>query len=734
MDFFKVESLGFRDSPIPLKRFFLEFFCETCINLFIFSRYLNKKKEKLKVKKLILLLLAGSLLFSCVNTRIIKKVQVQKKPMKGRVIDPNFMDLTVRPADDFFQFVNGIWLKNNPVPADQTRWGSFNILGENNLKQVRTIVVEASKKNNSPDGSNIQKIGNFFLSGMDSARIEELGIKPIQQRLDQIESIKDQADLQNIIAKFHKSGMNVVFDFFGEQDKKNSTMVIPWLYQGGLGLPSKGYYTKEDQRSENIRNEYLDHISKMFVLLGCAAEKSDENAIVVLNIEKKLADISMTRVELRNPKDTYNIMTLSDLDQHSPNFDWQKYFIEIGLSEPEKINVAQPIFFQGISDLLLNFSIDEWKIYLKWHLLNNTASYLNSDFVNQNFAFYGVILSGMEKMQPRWKRCLGATESSLGEALGQLYVEKYFPPQAKSRALEMVDNIKNSFGQRITDLDWMSAETKEKAMEKLESFNVKIGYPDEWEDYSTLEINSDSYLENIFRADKFHFEKDLKEINKPVNRKKWGMTPQTVNAYYNPSLNEIVFPAAILQPPFFDFLADDAVNYGAIGAVIGHEMTHGFDDMGRQFDKNGNMIDWWTKEDEKKFNQRTELLVEQGNNFVSIDTFHVNGKLTLGENIADLGGTVIAFQALENVLKQKPKQPKIDGFTQEQRFFLAWANVWRSNIRPKAQIMRLKTDPHSPADFRGNVPLKNHDGFYKAFNVKTGDKMYIPVEKRARIW
>ncbi|GAB4380033.1 MAG: M13 family metallopeptidase [Calditrichia bacterium] len=657
-----------------------------------------------------------------------------KKGTQEKPIDPSNMDLTVRPGEDFYRFANGNWLKNNPIPAEYSRWGSFEILLEKNLKDLRTIFEEAAAQNDAPRGSNIQKIGDFYITGMDSEKIEEQGIQPLQEQFEKIAALKSKPDLQGLIAYFHTIGVNPGFHLFSAQDKKNSEMVIAWLYQGGLGLPDRDYYVKDDDRSREIRREYRKHVARMFMLMGDTTENADRLAETVMQMETRLAKASMTRLELRDPQKTYHPMSLRELDRLTPAFNWASYFREVGVQATEKINVAQPEFFKEAAKMIRDISLDDWKTYLRWHLIHNAAPYLNSEFVNENFRFYGTFLSGTEKLQPRWKRVLRETSSSLGEIVGQMYVERYFPPRAKTRMVELVNNLKTAFANRIKNVEWMTEESKQRALEKLAAFGVKIGYPDEWIDYSTLEIQRDSYVMNVLRATRFEVRRDLNKIGKPVDRTEWGMTPQTVNAYYHPFLNEIVFPAAILQPPFFNFEADDAVNYGAIGVVIGHEMTHGFDDQGRQFDAQGNLNDWWNKEDEERFKTRAEILVRQYNEFVPVDTFHVNGKLTLGENIADLGGLNIAYDAFQMAKAKNPQTGKIDGFTPEQRFFLSYAQIWRNNIRPENLKLRLKTDVHSPGEFRANGPLMNMPAFYASFDIKEGDPMYRPESQRAQIW
>ncbi len=650
-----------------------------------------------------------------------------------KAFDPAGMDLTIRPGDDFYQYVNGNWQKNNPIPSAYSQWGSFTILFDENFQKLKSIMEEAASRTDAEKGSNVQKIGDFYASGMDTNKINSEGVSGLQEELDLIANIKTQEDIEKIISRFHQYGIGALFFIFKEQDPQRSDMVTVWLYQGGYGLPDRDYYVLNDGHSKEIRAAYLKHLTRMFELMGDSPEIAGKSAQTVMKIETALAQSAMTNVEERDPQATCNRMNVAGLQKIAKGYDWPGYFEAIGLARIDTFNVAQPKFFTQVGKMIGKVKPAEWQTYLKWHLIHATASKLDTNFVNENFAFYGKFLNGTPELMPRWKRVLNSTSNSLDEVVGQIYVEKYFPPEAKTRALELVENLKLAFGERIKNLDWMSPETKEKALEKLGTFAVKIGYPDKWQDFSGLEISRDSYVRNTLNADHFKFARDMAKVGKPVDRTEWFIPPQMVNAFYNPPLNEIVFPAAILQPPFFNFEADDAINYGGIGMVIGHEMTHGFDDQGRQYDKDGNLNAWWTKTDEEEFNKRTEVLVRQFDQFVPVDTFHVNGKLTLGENIADLGGMLIAYDALQKAIAGK-KVKAIDGFTPEQRFFLSQAQIWRSNIRDEYAKLLVKTDPHSPAKFRVNGPVSNIDAFYTAFNIQPTDKLYLAPESRARIW
>ncbi len=650
-----------------------------------------------------------------------------------KAFDPAGMDLSVRPGDDFYKYVNGNWQKNNPVPPAYSEWGSFTILFDENLQKLKSIMEEAAAKTDAEKGSNVQKIGDFYASGMDTNKINSEGVRGLQEELDLINNIKTKQDVEAVIARLHQYGIGPLFSIFKEQDPQKSDMVTIWLYQGGYGLPDRDYYLQDDGRSQEIRAAYTKHVTNMFELMGESPEVAARSTQTVLKIETNLAQSAMTNIEERDPKATCNRMNIAGLQKIAKGYDWPGYFTAIGLSRIDTFNVAQPKFFAKVGQLIRTIAPEDWKPYLKWHLIHATASKLDTNFVNENFEFYGKFLNGSQELMPRWKRVLNSTSNSLDEIVGQIYVEKYFPPEAKTRALELVENLKVAFGERIRNLDWMSPETKEKALAKLGTFAVKIGYPDKWQDFSGLEVTRDSYVRNTLNADHFKFVRDMAKVGKPVDRTEWFIPPQMVNAFYNPPLNEIVFPAAILQPPFFNFKADDAVNYGGIGMVIGHEMTHGFDDQGRQYDKDGNLKDWWTKADEEEFNRRAEVLINQFNQFVPVDTFHVNGKLTLGENIADLGGMLIAYDAMQKALEGK-KVKTIDGFTPQQRFFLAQAQIWRENSRDEYTKLLVKTDPHSPAKFRVNGPDANIDVFYEIFNIQPTDKMFVAPENRAKIW
>ena len=675
-------------------------------------------------------LLAGALIVTMM-------ISCGNKKNKQKVIQPinsANLDVTVKPGDNFYQYANGGWLKNNPIPADKSRFGAFEELEETNSSQLRGIMDEASADKNAKPGSIIQKIGDFYSSGMDTAKIEKDGIKAIQAELDQIDAIKTIADFQKQIALNHSKGLPGLFYFFAAQDEKNSENMIAQLYQGGLGLPDRDYYVSDDNRSKEIRAEYQKHLVRSFELIGQPNADAVKSAEIVLKIETDLAKVSSTRLALRDPVSNYNKNNLAGLKKIAPKLDWDLYFSNLGLLHTKDINVGQPKFITEMAKMTTTVPIEQWKIYLKWNLVRSASSSLSSAFEKEHFAFYGTVLSGIKEMKPRWKRVVDETSSSLGEAVGQLYVEKFFPPKAKERMVKLVSNLKAALKERIQNLTWMSEATKKEAEIKLEKINVKVGYPDKWIDYTNLTVSKDSYFVNVMNANHFAFKRDLDKIGKPVDRTEWGMTPQTVNAYYSPNMNEIVFPAGILQPPFFYIDGDDAVNYGAIGVVIGHEMTHGFDDQGRMYDKDGNLRDWWTKADATNFKNQTKVLIDQFSNFKVLNSLTVDGKLTIGENIADLGGVNVSYTALQKALQGKDMNEKIDGFTLSQRFFLSYAQVWRNNIRDKELMRRLKEDVHSPGIARVNGIVYNIPAFYSAFNIQPTDKQFKPVEKRANIW
>ena len=641
------------------------------------------------------------------------------------------LDRSVSPCDNFFQFASGTWLKKNPIPPAETRWGAFNELADRNQAIERRILEKAAADRTAKPGTNLQKVGDFYAAAMDSAAIEAAGLKYLQPRLNEINAISDLAGLQRYLADPASYGTGWYGLGVG-QDSKNSTQYAVRMGQGGLTLPDRDYYLKDDARSKAIRAAYQTYQVNVFRLLGDDATAAANNAAAVTRIEKRLATISRTRVALRDRLSNYNKMTVAEATAAYPSLNLPLVLRENGLADAQDIIVGQPEFLKEVSAMFTEEPLPDQKQYLRWHLVSGVTSALPKAFGDESFKF-SQVLTGAKQQQPRWKRSLRATDGALGEAFGQLYVDEAFSPAAKARAKQMVENLRLAYAERIQATDWMSAATKAEALKKLNAFAVKIGYPDKWKDYSALKITRASALQNLFATAEWASKDNTSHFGKPIDRGEWGMTPPTVNAYYNSSMNEIVFPAGILQPPFYDPKADDAVNYGGIGAVIGHEMTHGFDDQGRKSDASGNLRDWWTKEDGEKFMTKAAVVGKQYDAFTPLDSVHVNGQLTMGENLADLGGLTIAHQAFQKTAQAKTGKP-IDGFTPEQRFFLGYAQIWRSNQRPEALRQQIMTDPHSPGQFRTNGPLQNLPEFHRAFGCKEGDKMVRAVADRAKIW
>ena len=652
--------------------------------------------------------------------------------VKKKFIDRANMDLTVKPGDNFFLYTNGTWLKNTPMPASKTRWGSFDMLAEESSQALKGLLEDAAK--NPMKNDLMKRVGDFYASAMDSMAIEKLGAQPIKPYLDAIADLKTKEEVIDHMSYLRsKSIAGPLYRIGVAQDSKDVSKYIISIAQGGTTLPDRDYYLKNDSRSVNIRKEYANYIVKLFTLTGSDNATATANAATIIDLETKLANAQMSRVEMRDPVKLYNKFPIAELGAKTPNIDWNKTLSQLGYkTKQEAVIVSNPKFMVFADSLLAAVPVNDWKIYLQWGVMKGAAQYLSTDFVKANFAF-NQVMTGQKEQTPRWQRMSGLIDGQLGELLGQLYVEKYFNEAAKARMLELVNNLQSAFDARIKRLDWMSAETKTKALGKLHAFTKKIGFPDKWKNYDGLVIDRKDFLGNILRANQWAYQDNINRLGKPVDKTEWGMTPPTVNAYYRPNANEIVFPAAILRSPFFDFAADDAVNYGGIGAVIGHEMTHGFDDQGRQFAADGNLNDWWTKADADEFKKRADEVVSQYNGYTVLDTLHVNGRLTLGENLADLGGLSIAYEAFKNT-KQGKSNTMIDGFTPDQRFFLNWAQVWRSNILPEAAAQRILTDNHAPGMYRANGPLTNMEAFYKAFDVKPGDKMYKVPETRTKIW
>jgi putative endopeptidase len=648
-------------------------------------------------------------------------------------LDRANMDTTYGACQNFYLYANGGWLKNNPVPAAYSTWSSFNELTERNQTQLREVLDRSAREAETTSDPNTRKLGRFYGTCMDSTAIEAAGIRPIQADLQRIAAISTRAQLQAEFARAYLGGApGAPFGFGPTQDPRNASQNIANVSQGGLGLPNRDYYFKNDSASVALRARYLDHVAAMFALLGQAPAAARADAQRVLALETALAGASMTPVQLRNPNAQVNPMTLAELDRAAPGFSWSGYVRALGLANVTSLNVSQPEFMKQVGKEVAERPLDDWKAYMRWRLVNGASSWLPSRFVQQQFRFTSA-LTGAREMQPRWRRCLRMADGVLGDALGREYVKTAFTPEAKTAMMEMVHNLRAVFGDRIRASSWMSDSTKTRALAKLGTTMDKVGYPDKWEDYSSLEIGREGFLANLRAAGRYGARRSLDRIGKPVDRDEWYMTPPTVNAYYNPTTNEIGFPAGRLQPPFFHASYDLGANYGGIGGTIGHEMTHGFDDEGRKYDAQGNLTDWWTAEDGARFEERARLVDQQYSAYTVLDSLHVNGQLTMGENIADIGGMSIAYYALQRALEGKPRTP-IDGFTPEQRFFLAYAQARRSNFRPEQLRLMVQTDPHSPNEFRVNGPLSNMPEFAQAFGCKPGDPMVRPENLRAHIW
>ena len=643
-------------------------------------------------------------------------------------LDVTSMDRSVDPCVDFFTYSCGGWIKRNPIPPDQSSWDTYSKMQDENLSRLRTILDAASVPDPKRDAVD-QKIGDYYASCTDEKEIDAKGATPLKPSLERIANIKSKAEIAAVAAAMIDD--NVLFRFDSIQDFRDASQVIADTDQGGLGLPDRDYYTKDDPKSVELRKGYLAHVQKMLELLGDKPETAAAGAQTVMRIETALAKGSMTRVERRDPKALDHKMTAAELEKLSPEFQWPVYFAKVGMPSISSLNVSSPGFFKALNEELEHESLADWKTYLRWHLLHADAAYLSAPFLNENFAFYGKTLRGQQEMKPRWKRCTTDVDDYLGEALGQAYVKKYFSPEAKQQALKIVKEIQAAMEQEITGLPWMSAATKEQALAKLHSMANKIGYPDKWRDYSTLQIAPGDELGNVERARKFEFDRQLAKIGKPVDRGEWGMTPPTVNAYYDPQMNDINFPAGVLQPPAFDPNSDAAPNYGDTGGTVGHELTHGFDDEGRQFDAHGNLRDWWTAEDAKEFEKRTTCISDQYSSYTVIDDIKINGKLTLGEDVADLGGLLLAYMAWKDDTKNQKLEP-LDDLTPDQRFFVGYGQSWCGQSRDETKRMRATVDPHSPEKYRTNGVVSNMPQFQEAFHCKAGSPMV--KENKCRVW
>ena len=673
------------------------------------------------MKQLATLLIGASLAFaSCKNNTD-----------SSSYFDTAGMDTSVHPGDNFFMYANGTWIKNSVIPDDQSGWGSFYTLYDENLKKMRTILDELSAKSDHKPGSNEQKVGDFYASGMDTAAIEKAGYDPLKPMLAKIDAVKDHKELISLLATSYTEGDGALIGIYVGADERNSAKNILSLYQTGLTLPEKDYYTKTDAATAEKREKLIEHITNLFVLTGVDKTMATQQATAVLKLETAIAASHLAPVELRDPIKNYNKMSVTDLQKMSPNINWSNSLQQMGI-QTDSVNVAQPAYYKTLSALLASQSIDVWKSKVKFDYISSNASLLSKAFVDERFSF-NKLFSGAKTQEDRWKKMVNRTDNGLKDLLGQIFVQKYFPGEAKKRMDELVNNLQIAFDKRIAQLDWMSDTTKQKAKEKLSAIMKKIGYPDQWKSYDDVTITRTDFYGNMRSIAKHDYKESIAKIGKPVDKTEWQMTAQTVNAYYNPTFNEIVFPAGILQFPFFELKADDAINYGAIGMVIGHEMTHGFDDQGRQYDAQGNLTDWWTKTDAEKFTAKAKGVIDQYNAYTVLDSLHVNGALTLGENLADIGGLAIAYDAFK-LTQQGKGAEKIDGFTPDQRFFLGYAQVWRLVDRPESMRTRITTDPHSPEEFRVNGPLANFEPFYQAFGVTEKHRLYRPADQRARIW
>lgn len=648
----------------------------------------------------------------------------------GSGIDQSHFDTSVAPQEDFYRYVNGTWLKETEIPPDRSNYGSFTELADEAERQVREIIEEAAA-GEFPEGSEAQQIGDLYTSFMDEQRVNELGIEPLAEAIARIEAVQNREELQALMAHLARIGVSNPFGGYVTTDGKDSTRYIIYMYQSGLGLPDRDYYLEDTPEFQEIRKQYLAHLEKMFKLAGW--ENPGQAAAGIMTLEKRIAQAHWTRVESRDRTKTYNKRSLEELNAMTPAFDWPRFFEQAQVENVEDVIVMQPSYIETFGKLFEEVPLETWKTWYKWNLINSYAPYLSQDFVEADFQFYGTVLSGTPENRPRWKRGVSLVQNALGMAVGKIYVDRHFPPEAKRRMEELVGNLIKAYRNSIRELDWMGEETKQKALDKLSKFTPKIGYPEKWREYDGLVIKADDLVGNVMRSNAFDFDYNMSKLGQPVDPTEWHMTPQTVNAYYNPGMNEIVFPAAILQPPFFNLQAEDAVNYGGIGAVIGHEIGHGFDDQGSKYDGEGNLNNWWTDADRKKFEQRTKALIEQYNQYCPIEGYCVNGELTIGENIGDLGGLSIAYEAYHLSLDGK-EGPVIDGLTADQRLFMGWAQVWRRKYRHEELLNRLKTDPHSPSEYRCNGVVRNIDAFYEAFDVKPGDGMYLPPEERVSIW
>ncbi len=656
-----------------------------------------------------------------------------KAPVAALVsgIDLGNADPAVRPQDDLYQAVDGAWLKKTEIPADKSNYGAFTKLTDDAEAQLRGIIEAAADKTGKVPGTDEQKVGDLYASFMDEKTADVKGVHPVKPELDRVDALKNKKDIAALMAHLQRIGISVPVVGGVHQDAKDPTQYTIDFYQAGLGLPDRDYYLQDDAKFKDIRAKYLTHIDSLYRLAALPNGKAAARKILAL--ETELARVQWSKVEARDAVKAYNPYAVNQLSTLAPNFAWTTFVREVGAGSQQKVVVSQPSYLTGFGKLLDRTPLETWKAYFRWRVLSDAAPYLDQHFAAESFAFNGGVLNGIKQDRPRWKRGVALVEGALGESVGKIYVAQYFPPEAKQRMDALVQNLLAAYKQSIDGLDWMGPETRKAAQEKLAKFTPKIGYPNKWRDYSALTVKADDLLGNVYRANEFAYQRDINKLGQPIDRDEWLMTPQTVNAYYNPEMNEIVFPAAILQPPFFNLQADDAVNYGGIGAVIGHEISHGFDDQGSHYDGDGMLRDWWTAEDRKNFEARTQALIEQYNQYEPVKGYKVNGAFTIGENIADLAGMTIAYKAYRLSLNGK-EAPVIDGLTGDQRFFMGWAQVWRRKYREDNLISRIKTDPHSPSEYRCNGVVTNLPGYYEAFGVKEGDKLYKSPAQRIKLW
>lgn len=669
--------------------------------------------------------------FTCVLTALLPADGSAQNPRLVSGIDKGNFDTQVRPQDDLFRAVNGTWLARTKIPADKSNYGSFSVLADEAEKQLRTIVEELARSQSHPAGSNARKVGDYYASFMDQEKISSLGTKPLAALLAELGNLESSAQIPTYLGRLVVQGVNMPLLPYIHQDAEDSSQYAGDLYQGGLSLPDRDFYLIQDDKFRSIRSAFIDHVQNMWSLAGLPDPETA--AADVLALETELARAQWDKVKRRDPIQRYNVYASAQVQQAMPGMNWQSYFDAVGYAGLDTILISQPSYVARVSRMVQSQSLNRWKTYLRWRVLTQFANVLPQTFVDENFAFFGKRLNGIEQIQPRWKRGVSAVESAMGEALGQIYVERHFPPENKARMEAMVQKLIEAYGLAIDELEWMSAETKKAARQKLSKFSYKIGYPNEWRDYSNLKIMAGDAVGNQRRAAEFEYRRDLNKLGKPIDRNEWSIPPQTVNAYYNPEKNEIVFPAAILQPPFFNVEAEDAVNYGAIGAVIGHEISHGFDDRGSEYDGDGNLRKWWTAEDRKRFDALGKRLSEQFSAYEPIKGRYINGEFTLGENIADLGGVTVAHRAYHLSLAGK-SAPVIDGFSADQRLFMGWAQIWRRLYREENLLNRLRTDPHAPSEYRTNGVMVNLSEFHQAFEVGEGDQLYKAEKKRIKIW